>query len=363
MAGCAKETEEGALAKVGGRVITEEDLEERLAAMPPFVQQQLQTPDGRQRLLTGLVEEEAIVREARALGLDRTEEFRTEIEQRERDALVRLYYEQVIEAEATPTDAEIEEFYEAHREEYKVPESVWASHILVDTRAEANRIRNRLEGGEDFSEVAKSESKHADTAPRGGEIGAPIQQGSGVRGLGVVPEFVEVCFQLELGQISQPVKTSMGYHIVRVDRREPETVKPLEEVRQGVLERIKPTRRSEVRDRKMEELKAKYGAVFFENVGEPQTPQEFFERASDETSPTEKIRFYREFLERFPENERAYEAKFMIGFVYSEELGQYDAAEKEFQELLRDYPDNDLADDARWMMENMRSEKEPEFEE
>ena len=78
--GCAKEEEVSGLARVGDKVITEEDLEARMHGMPPFMKQQLSTPEGRKRFLQGLVEEETIVRDALARGLHKTNDFKREIE-------------------------------------------------------------------------------------------------------------------------------------------------------------------------------------------------------------------------------------------------------------------------------------------
>ena len=68
--GCARETGSPALAKVGNKVITEADLEARMVGMPPYMRQQLTSPEGKQRFVRGLAEEEAIVQEAVAMGLE-----------------------------------------------------------------------------------------------------------------------------------------------------------------------------------------------------------------------------------------------------------------------------------------------------
>ena len=68
-----------------------------------------------------------------------------------------------------------------------------------------------------------------------------------------------------------------------------------------------------------------------------------------------------QFIEKYPKNERAYEAKFMIGFTQAEELKDYDGAEKTFKDFLAQYPSTDLSDDASWMLENMRSGGQPDL--
>jgi TolA-binding protein len=101
--------------------------------------------------------------------------------------------------------------------------------------------------------------------------------------------------------------------------------------------------------------------VLGEASNEPKTPEDLFKMASEASSPQEKIKYYDQFTKRYPTNERAYEAKFMIGFTMAEDLKDYDGAEKVFKDFLEKYPASDLSDDAKWMLENMRSGKHPDI--
>lgn len=360
---CGEDEEIGGLAKIGNEVVTLDDLEARLKGMPPFMMEQLNTPEGRQRLLKAIVEEEIIVREARARGLDKTEEFKNEIEMRERDVLVNLFYEKVIDTGSAPSDSEVVAFYESHADEFTTPEAIRGRHILVKTEREAARLRQRLEEGADFAQLASAHSLDAPTKDRGGILHGEITRGAPIKGLGEVPEVVEACFALAEGEVSQPVKTSMGYHIVRVDRRTPERLKPLDEVRKGIVDRLSYENRPGVRNKVLDDLKSKYKVVFLsESSSAGQSPEEVFKTASEESDPRQKIAYYREFTDRFPDDERVYEAQFMIGFTLAEDLSDYDAAEEAFREFLRAYPETDLSDDAKWMLENMRSGGQPDFE-
>lgn len=359
---CAQEEQGQGLAKVGGYVITEQTLQDRLEKMPPFMKQQLATPEGRQRFVEALVEEEVIVREARKRGFDDTEEFKDEMKQRERDMLVRLFYERVIQAEATPPDSEVVAYYESHIRDYSTPEYARARHILVDTRKQAIELKSRLESGADFGELAEEYSLDEQTKRRKGVFPGRIEREAPIGGLGNVPELKEAIFSLEVGEVSEPIKTDMGYHLVRVDERSPETVRPYEEVKAEISKVLTNTRQQGVRDRILEELKSDYNVVYLsESEERARTPEELFAMASEESDPRKKIEYYKEFIETYPANDRAYEAKFMIGFTLAEDLTDYDAAEKEFREFLAKYPDNDLSDDANWMLENMRSGAQPEF--
>jgi len=88
-------------------------------------------------------------------------------------------------------------------------EQVWARHILVETEAEAKTIYNFLQQGSDFATFAKANSKDTGSAVNGGDLG---WFGKGA----MVPEFEEAAFKLKVGEISEPVKSQFGYHIIQV---------------------------------------------------------------------------------------------------------------------------------------------------
>ena len=359
---CAREEGGQGLAKVGSYVITEQTLEDRLEKMPPFVRQQVATPEGKQRFVRALVEEEVIVRESMKRGFDDTEEFRDEIRQRERDLLVRLFYEKVIQAEATPPDSEVVAYYEAHIKDYSVPEHVRARHILVDSRKQAVELKSRLTAGADFGQLAEEYSLDEQTKRRQGEFIGWVERDAPIKGLGNITEIKDALFSMGVGEVSEPIKTDMGYHIVTVDEHNPETSKPYEDVRDEISKILTNTRQEGARDRILAELKSEYNVVYLaESEEPPRTPEELFAMASEESDPRKKVEHYRTFIETYPDNDRAYEAKFMIGFTLAEDLKDYDGAERVFREFLNEYPENDLSDDANWMLENMRSGTQPDF--
>ncbi|WP_206458787.1 peptidylprolyl isomerase [Anaerovorax sp. IOR16] len=90
-----------------------------------------------------------------------------------------------------------------------------ASHILVDTEKEAKEIKAELDNGADFAELAKEKSKDPGSKDKGGELGT-FKDGD------MIPEFWEGAKELKVGEISEPVKSSFGYHIIKLtDRKEP----------------------------------------------------------------------------------------------------------------------------------------------
>ena len=107
------------------------------------------------------------------------------------------------------TDADAKTYYEENPDQFKVAAGRVASHILVEAEAEANSIRAEVTP-ENFAQLAEENSTDTGSAKQGGSLG-PIQKGQ------LVPEFEKVAFALEDGEISQPVKTQFGWHIITVD--------------------------------------------------------------------------------------------------------------------------------------------------
>ena len=349
------------LAVVDGKAIRQADLNERLEAMPSYMREQFTTPQGKKRLLDGVVEEEVFFREARATDLHKQADYEQEIDRVKRNILIKNYFDKVIQERSEPTQEEIVQYYEDHKEEFGYNEYARASHILVATEDEARRIKRELDGGADFGELAGQYSLDGMSSSDGGRIAQIILPQQAVQGLGQVPEFNRACFSMQPGDISVPVNTAKGYHIIRVDERGTDYTVPFEEAEQDVISRLKMEKRQTVQGTLVAELKTKYNVVYVTDLG-TLSPEDIFRLASEASNPREKIRYYEQFLQEYPDNDRAYEAKFMIGFTYAEDLRNQAEAEKVFTEFLEEYAGSDLEDDAKWMLENMKSGEHPEFE-
>ncbi len=139
----------------------------------------------------------------------------------------------------TVTPREVERNYIENSELYSTPEQVRASHILFKTdgkndaevKAKAEEVLKQARSGADFAELAKKYSEDEATAKKGGDLDY-FTKGR------MVPEFDQVAFSLEPGQISDLVKTQYGYHIIKVTDKKPGTTKSLDEVRQQITDQL-----------------------------------------------------------------------------------------------------------------------------
>lgn len=127
----------------------------------------------------------------------------------EKEAETYLTIKKLIEPEIEITDEEISTYFEENKESLGEAAQVEASHILVETEEAANEVKTKLADGGDFAELAKEYSVDTVSAENGGELGS---FGAGE----MVAEFDEAAFGMEVDEVSEPVKTDYGYHIIKV---------------------------------------------------------------------------------------------------------------------------------------------------
>ena len=120
-----------------------------------------------------------------------------------------------ITADVKVTDGEAQQYYDQNIDRYRVADSREVRHILVKTKAEADKLRGELENGADFAALAKQHSEDPGSKEQGGKL--TVSKGQ------TVEAFDKAAFSLDTNEISQPVKTQYGYHIIQ----------PLSDVKKG----------------------------------------------------------------------------------------------------------------------------------
>ena len=176
---------------------------------------------------------------------------------------VRLHYvsyaPEDFEAEASVSEDEVLDFYNTHKEErFTEEKQVQARHILfsladgvsderkADTRSTAQGILERVRGGEDFAALAEEYSQDTGTAGNGGDLGFFGRDR-------MVKPFEEAAFGMEIGQVSDLVETTFGFHIIKVEAIQPEHIKPLEEVADTVTEELQEQKSRAIAEKRARE--------------------------------------------------------------------------------------------------------------
>lgn len=138
----------------------------------------------------------------------------------------------------TVTSADAKEYYDKNQAQFKDPEKVKASHILVKTEEEAKAVIDEINNGADFVEVAKVKSTDPASKANGGDLGF-VQKGV------MVPEFEAAAFALQPGEMTQtPVKTQFGWHVIKVTERTAEKQRSYEESKASIEQMLKSQKES-----------------------------------------------------------------------------------------------------------------------
>ena len=237
------------IAKVNGRDITEHDLNMFYQTIGPQVQGQFQGEQGMQRLVDELIYQELFYAEALESNLEETEAFQTELNRMKDNLLKQFNIKNLIET-VTVADDEIEAFYKENPQYFEGQEQIQASHILVDTEEQANDILAEIEGGLDFAEAAQKYSK-CPSNQEGGDLGF-FSKGQ------MVPEFEAAVFEMTVNEVSKPVQTQFGYHLILKTGEQPAVTQPFEAVKPQIAHQLLIQKQNAAYINKVESLKAKY---------------------------------------------------------------------------------------------------------
>lgn len=143
----------------------------------------------------------------------------------------------------SPTDEEVQQYYDSNISQYTTPGQVRASHILLRTEGEdeaevearAAELAAEARGGADFAELARTHSEDEANAEDGGDLG--------MFGRGrMVAEVEAAAFELDAGAVSDPVRSAFGFHVLQVTEKQEETRQPLDEVREAIENVLKNER-------------------------------------------------------------------------------------------------------------------------
>jgi peptidyl-prolyl cis-trans isomerase C len=302
------------------------------------------------------------VQAAEDLRLDGDPEFQTVMSEARRQLLAQFYYDHVLRAAAVPDSTDIQRYYDEHPEQFTVAERVGARQIVLATEAEAGSVREALVAGASFDSLLERSVDDL-TRPLGGSLGV-VSYGAPVRGIGRNDAFVESLMALEVGAVSEPIKTPLGYHVVQIESHDPERKRPLAAVRESLTRRVEVERLRSLSQAAVDSLRAAKEVTIHQEVllGEDafraRRAEELFSRAQDTDDARERLTVYAQIADEFPESKHAAQAQFMRGFILIEELDDKQGGRRELERLLAEHPESELVDSARWMLENIDSDAE-----
>jgi peptidyl-prolyl cis-trans isomerase C len=168
-----------------------------------------------------------VARAAEAKGVGSTTEFARKLSFAKAKLLMEALLQE--EAKAAVTDAALRKVYEQAVKEMGKEEEVHARHILVETEDEAKAVVAELKNGGNFEKLAKEKSKDPSAAQNGGDLGYFTKEQ-------MVPEFADTAFKLPKGQLSDPVKSQFGWHVIRSEDKRNKPVPEFDKVRPQLVQ-------------------------------------------------------------------------------------------------------------------------------
>ncbi|MBO9589909.1 MAG: peptidylprolyl isomerase [Devosia sp.] len=220
---------ETVVATVGGENITEADLS---FAAEDLAQDLAQMPAAERRafLLRVLIDMKVMAGAAKTAGMDQTELFAQRLKYLEERALRRAYFADAIAGQVTEEAVRAE--YDAFVAQFQPQEEVHAAHILVETKEEADAIEAELKAGGDFATIAQEKSIDPGSGANGGDLGFFA------KGM-MVPEFETAAFALaNPGDISEPVQSQFGWHIIKLEEKRPTQPPAFEQVAPQIQQQV-----------------------------------------------------------------------------------------------------------------------------
>jgi peptidyl-prolyl cis-trans isomerase C len=211
------------LATVNGANITDDDLRIAAEDLGDSVPRQLDAKGRQQYLLDYLIDGTLVAQKAQQEKLDQGPDFAKQLAYYRSKILMEELLTKIARDAVTPDN--LQKTYQDAAKAQKPEQEVHARHILVATQAEADAVEKRLKAGEDFAKIAKELSK--DTGSDGGDLGWFTREK-------VVPAFADAAFKLKPGEVSPPIKSEFGWHVIQVLAIRNTQFPPFDQVRNQV---------------------------------------------------------------------------------------------------------------------------------
>ena len=220
------------LAVSAGHEITEQELKDLIANYPPEQQIYLSSPQAKDEVLEQLIGFYLFAKMAEEEKIKESKEY------------------SVIN-KVTLEDGEAKAFYDNNPAQFTADAQVKAKHILVEKEEDANKIADEIKAGKSFEDAAKEYST-CPSKEKGGDLGY-----FGKRQM--VPEFEKAAFEAAIGEVSAPVKTQFGYHLILVEDKKEAQVMDFETVKNQLEEKLLQQKKQSAYMETLKDLESKYG--------------------------------------------------------------------------------------------------------
>jgi hypothetical protein len=242
---CSGALADDLVGKMGDVELHSSELKAILEAQPADARHQLATdPAALERLVRGELMRKAVLNEARQKGWDKRQELQPLIDRARDQVIVSTFVGEVAKpGDGYPSEDEIKQFYESNKNNAQLlaPAQFQLAQIFLPAaeggdKAKAEEARKKIgelsakmgKPGADFAKLAKENSLHKESADRGGEIGWVSEEQ-------MVPEIRRAVTGMSKGEVSPPVKSAAGWHLIKLLDKKPAATRPLADIRSNLI--------------------------------------------------------------------------------------------------------------------------------
>ena len=349
------------VAEIDGDPITAADLVSKVRIQfPKMPQEGPGLADQCKEIVKRVVEEECFTKYGAERGFDKDPEFLRKMELSRSYILTTTTYNKTVGARATPSEEEQRAAYDEATDKFQIKPKTWYFHILVDSEAKAWGLHKQLVSGADFETLAKESSIDEATAPKGGRM-PPMDSTYRCGHIGTQVEFGRRVLEMAKDEISEPIQTEHGWHLVKIEAVRSFRKLPFEEVQEAIVKKLRSSTEAQIYRAFYDSLKKAYNVkvdddalneFFFLQMND----EELFDIAQRTDVARKKRDAYKHLIKRFPDSEYVPESLFMVGFISIEDLSDTLMARESFSSFLETYPEHEMAGSARLMYAEIKED-------
>ncbi len=246
---CDKKDEGKVLVTINNDKITMTEFNKELDKIPMNMKMMVASESGKKNYLDRLIVKKLLLGEAAKMNIESDKDFQNKVADLKEGLIIETLLKKKLSSDSKLSDEELKKYYEANKEKFKKEREINTRHILMKSEEEAKQVKEKLQAGEDFAELAKKYSIDPNAKVTGGEVGFH-PKGT------LLPEYEAAAFKLtKVGQTSGIVKTQFGYHIIRLEGAKPPAYVSFEEVKDFIKQQLMQERQKEVFEKYIEDLK------------------------------------------------------------------------------------------------------------
>lgn len=250
LTGCSPPPEEGVLALVNGRQVTQTEFDTRWGELAEATRARYEKEGGKRLFLDELITRELLMQEARKLGLDQNDAIRDRTQRYREQLILDELLKDRIKAKVELSQEELDAYYEKHAHELLTPLKVRVWQMLLPNVSAAKDLEHQINEGGDFAKFAQRYSIDGKTKAKGGDLG-PYHNGL------VVPEVDAVVHTLKPDMVSAPIKTDAGYYLVKITALDKEIIQADVAVRERLRQELLNEKRRRRFDGVIADIRAK----------------------------------------------------------------------------------------------------------